>query len=129
MRLGSLITQPADLQLETLVAQVTGYGSSEYQLLLASDATTTESLIILNTLQGSETAVLTVAEDDELDAVETQLLLTHEGTGIVDAAIIEVVKILNDLCTAQSLGQGRTVEGPCVDVGIDAEVSSGTIEE
>ena len=129
MGLWSLVAQPADFELEALVAQVASYGSGEDQFLFARDATTAEGLVIFRALQGCEGAVLAVAEDDELDAVEAQLLFTNEGAGIVDAAIVEVVEILNDLCAAQGLGECRAVEGPRVDVGVDAEVGGGTIEE
>ena len=126
MSLGSLVAEPADLQLEALVAQVACHGGSEDEFVLACDVTSGKGFVILHALQGSKGAVLAVAEDDELDAVEAQLLFANKGTGIVDATVVEVV---NNLAAAQSLGQGRAVEGPRVNVGVDTEVGGGTVEE
>ena len=54
-----------------VMGQVTGYGSGEDQFLFTSDVTACKGCIILNTLQGRYRAVLTIAENDKLDTVES----------------------------------------------------------
>ena len=100
MSLGSFVAQPANLQLEALVAKVASHSGSEDQLLLASDVTTSKGFVVLNTLQGCDRTVLTIAEDDELDAMETQLLFTNEGSSIVDTTILKIVEVVDDLLAA-----------------------------
>ena len=61
--------------------------------------------------------------------METQLLLTNEGTSIVDTTILKIVEVVDNLLAAQSLSQSGAIERPCVDMGIDTKVGSCSVEE
>ena len=75
------------------VAQVAGHGSGIYQLLAARHAYAfaREGLVGFVSPQALDGAVGSVAEQDELDAVESQQLLAHLVAGVADAfiAIVE----------------------------------------
>ena len=128
MSLGSALAAPCHFQLEALVAQVAcnGYGIDE--LLFARNGLAFEGLVGLVGFQRSQRAVLAITEDDELDTVEAQQLLSELGTGIGNA-VVAIVEHSHLGAVAQRNGQRVEVKGPCVDVGVDAEGGGRTIEE
>ena len=83
--------------------------------------------MVLNSLQGIYRAVLSVAEQDELDTVESKQLGTQFGRCVCYSVL--TFKCCNLLGVAQSGGQSLNIQRPCVDVRINTEISSGTVEE
>ena len=109
---GSGIANPTHLELVAAVAEVAGHGHHILPLVGGD---------------GAGAAGLAVAEEDVLDAVEAQqgvaqTLASHHVAFLT-------VEGVNHGGTVHQRVEGILVEGPAVDVRVDAEVASGTEEE
>ena len=110
---GCSLTFPSYLQLEAALFEQGTDGLSVCQFLRTCDVL--EVGVGIVALQFSHLAVLTVAEEDELQSVETQNggILQH----FIVHAVIEIVE------------QQTTVQWPRVDGGVNVKVRSGTHQE
>ena len=83
--------------------------------------------MVLISLQGTYGAVLSVAEQDELDTVESQQFGTQFGRCVCYSVL--TFKGCNLLGVAQCGSQSLYVKRPCVNVRINSEIGSSTVQE
>ena len=122
-------TVPCHFHLETTVAQVASHGCGIDEFLQTSDMGTDfgKGLVAFFCLQVGNLAIGTITEDDKLDAMESEQLLSQLSSCVCNAVF--TLKFGHLVGVLQCGGQSVGIQGPCVDVRIDTEVGGGTIEE
>ena len=118
---------PGGVEAVAVVAEVSGDGGGVDEFLLTGDVVFGEGFVGFFCLEGFCGAVLSVTEEDELDAVEAQEFLAQFGSGIGNAVFAFEHGYLVGVTEGRCKGFG--VQRPGVDVRVDAEGSGGTVEE
>ena len=126
------ILVPAHFKAIDGVAQVAGHSFGKDHLVFAGELGEVEPVLVVGVIAVEliGLAGLSVAEEDELDAVKAEHRLPEVGIGFLGIGILVVgVVALDQGIVAQCFVKSGQVERPCVDVRVDVVVGSRTHEE